>query len=139
MEEELMQLVERFKLMVGELFGINKRFQEKIQVLEAALAESKVQLEAAITSLAIAGQELAALRAQPPVVVHDPSGVVVDLSPVLVKLDEVKSQIASLPTLGSGGSDSVNWDKLWSALANIMTQMNKFSKFVDSVSSRFGV
>ena len=139
MEEELMQLVERFKLMVGELFGINKRFQEKIQALEEALAASNVQLEATTTALAIAGQEIEALKAKPLVVVQEPSEVSVDLSPILVKLDEVKSQIANLPTLGSGGSDSVNWDKLWSALANIMTQMNKFSKFVDSVSSRFGV
>ena len=96
-----------------------------------------VELEAQLDSVY---KEIEELRAQPPVVVKSDL-VSVDFNPVLSVIADLKNQLANIPApvVSGGRSDQANWDKLWSVLSTLVTQTNKFSKFVDAVSSRFGI
>ena len=121
---------------MGLLEGYKQKEAEAVVAAEA-LASRVSELEA---QLAASLQEVADLQSRPPVVVKS-DAIQVDLSSVLSAVADLKAQVVSIPApvVSGGGSDPANWDKLWSILANVMTQTNKFSKFVDAVSSRFGI
>lgn len=115
--------------------------KEEAEAIKAA--EALVSRISELEMLLVAAQqEISALNTRPMTVVKSDL-VEVDFSPVFRAIADLKAQVASIPapvaSAGGGGSDSANWDKLWTALATIMAKMSKFDAFVNSVQSKFGI
>ena len=129
-----MSLIESYKKEEGEAVQAAEDLNKRIVELEELVKDSDTKVAVAVLELEDAKREIETLESQPLV-----PGVV-DLSPVVKALADLKAQVASLPPpSASDGSDQANWDKLWVALANIMAKMSKFEAFVDNVSNRFGI
>ena len=127
MEEELMRLVEKFKLLIGELLGINERFSGQLNDLRSRLEASEASLVSAVA-------EIDRLKSLPIPVPETIVRAEVDLSPVLSKLDALLAR----PVAVAGAGDQANWDKLWTIAARLMSDSSEFKRFVDGVKSRFG-